>query len=118
MDMTIQQLLERNLFEVFGERDAARRRASIEAIFAPAATFDDPEASHAGWDAIDRAAAALQAATPGFVFTAVGAPETAGNAGRIRWAYGAPGNPSSAAGTDLAIVADGRITAMYTFFDS
>lgn len=117
MDSMIQQLLRRNLFEVFGERDPERRRAAIEAIFAPTATFDDPEGSHAGWGAIDRSAAALQAATPGFVFTLVAEPEVAGDAGRLRWTYGAPGQASSDAGTDIAIVADGRITAMYTFFD-
>jgi hypothetical protein len=39
------------------------------------------------------------------------------NAGRIRWVSGRPGEAPAYAGTDFIIVRDGRIAALYLFFD-
>ncbi|MEP9360971.1 nuclear transport factor 2 family protein [Sphingomonas sp. KR3-1] len=117
MEDVVKQLLLRNLHEVFGERDSARRRAAIQAIYAPDARFADPEGSHVGWDGVEMAAAALQAATPGFVFGALGAAEAVQNAGRLRWAYGPAGEPEKVTGMDVAVVEDGLIRQIYTFVD-
>jgi hypothetical protein len=42
MSDSVENLLVRNLYEVFGERDAARRKAAIETIFDRDAVFLDP----------------------------------------------------------------------------
>jgi hypothetical protein len=40
-----------------------------------------------------------------------------GNAGRVQWVSGWPGEPPAYAGTDFIIARDGRIAALYLFFD-
>jgi hypothetical protein len=40
-----------------------------------------------------------------------------GNAGRIQWVSGRPGEAPAYAGTDFIIARDGRIAALYLFFD-
>jgi hypothetical protein len=44
-------------------------------------------------------------------------PEELGNGGRIQWISGRPGEAPAYAGTDFIIVRDGRIAAVYLFFD-
>jgi hypothetical protein len=39
------------------------------------------------------------------------------NAGRIRWVSGRRGEAPAYAGTDFIIARDGRIAALYLFFD-
>ncbi len=117
MDASITELLTRNLHGVFGERDPARRRAAIEALYAPAAVFADHARGHVGWDGVDEAAAAVQAGTPGFVFSVRGEAQAVGDAGRLRWAYGPAEAPDRVTGTDIALVQHGRITALYVFLD-
>ena len=40
-----------------------------------------------------------------------------GNSGRVRWVSGPPGEAPAYAGTDFIIARDGRIAAIYLFFD-
>jgi hypothetical protein len=40
-----------------------------------------------------------------------------GDGGRVRWVSGSPGKPPAYAGTDFAIVRNGKIAAVYLFFD-
>ena len=44
-------------------------------------------------------------------------PEELGNGGRIQWVSGRPGEAPDYAGTDFIIARDGRIAALYLFFD-
>jgi hypothetical protein len=44
-------------------------------------------------------------------------PEETGNGGRVRWVAGRPGELPVYAGTDFIIARDGRIAALYLFFD-
>jgi hypothetical protein len=39
------------------------------------------------------------------------------NGGRIQWVSGRPGEPPAYAGTDFIVARDGRIAAVYLFFD-
>jgi hypothetical protein len=39
------------------------------------------------------------------------------DAGRLRWVAGPPGEAPASAGTDFLIARDGRIAALYLFFD-
>ena len=61
MSYGISTLLTRNLQEVFGENDPARRRAAIEEIFTEDCVFYEPKGAHRGRDDIDRAAGAIRA---------------------------------------------------------
>jgi hypothetical protein len=44
-------------------------------------------------------------------------PRKRGNGGRARWVEGRPGEAPALAGTDFIIARDGRIAAIYLFFD-
>jgi ketosteroid isomerase-like protein len=118
MTPSIATLLTRNLHEVFGEDDPGRRRAVIDEIFARDAVFYEPGSVHRGRDAIDRAAGAIRDAQPGLRYSPLRPPEEMHDAaGRIQWVAGRPGEALAHAGTDVILVADGRIAAIYLFFD-
>ena len=118
MSSSISTLLTRNLHHVFGENDPARRRAAIDEIFTEDCVFYEPRGVHRGRDEIDRIAGAIRALHPDFRYTPTAQPEELHNAGRIRWVSGRPGEPPAYAGTDFIIARDGRIAALYLFFDS
>jgi hypothetical protein len=57
MYYSISTLLTRNLHDVFGENDSARRRAAIDEIFTEDCVFYDPKGGvYRGRDEIDRIA--------------------------------------------------------------
>ncbi len=116
MPFSISTLLIRNLRDVFGENDPARRRAAIDEIWTE--EFYDPKSGvHRGRDEIDRVAGAIKATHPDFQYQPIAEPEELGNGGRVQWVSGRPGEPPAYAGTDFIIVRDGRIAALYLFFD-
>jgi hypothetical protein len=114
---TIENLLLRNLHEVFGERDRARRRAAIEAIFDRDCVFSDPGGRHVGHRGLEAAVAALQAQFPDHVFSQIGGIDALQDSGRLAWAFGPPQEPRRITGLDVAVVNAGRISALYTFLD-
>jgi hypothetical protein len=97
MSFSVSTLLTRNLHDVFGENDPARRRAAIDEIF----TED----------------CVLRAMHPDFRYQPIAEPEELGNAGRVKWVEGRSSEPPAVAGTDFIIARDGRIAAVYLFFD-
>jgi hypothetical protein len=118
MSYSISTLLSRNLDDVFGENDPARRRAAIDEIFTEDCVFYDPSGHvYRGRDEIDRVAGAIKATHPDFRYLPIAAPEELGNAGRVRWVSGRAGEAPAYAGTDFIIARDGRIAAVYLFFD-
>ena len=117
MCFTISTLLIRNLHDVFGESDPARRRAAIDEIFTEDCVFYEPNGVHRGRDEIDRVAGAIKASHPDFQYQPIAEPEVTGNGGRIRWVSGRPGEAPEYAGTDFIIAKEGRIAALYLFFD-
>ncbi|HTU25248.1 MAG TPA: nuclear transport factor 2 family protein [Pirellulales bacterium] len=111
-------LLTRNLRDVFGENDGARRRVAIDEIFTEDAVFFDPgSGAHRGRGEIDRVAGAIRATHPDLQYRPIAEPEELGDGGRIRWVAGRPGEAPAYAGTDFIVVRDGRIAAVYLFFD-
>jgi hypothetical protein len=66
MSYSISTLLTRNLHDVFGESDPARRRAAIDEIFTEDCVFYKPSGIRRGRDEIDRVAGAIKATHPGF----------------------------------------------------
>ena len=118
MSHSISALLTRNLHDVFGENDPARRRAAIDEIYSEDGVFYDPTSGvYRGRDEIDRIAGAIRATHPDFQYQPIAAPEEVGNGGRVQWVSGRPGEAPAYAGTDFVITRDGQIAAVYLFFD-
>jgi hypothetical protein len=115
---SISTLLIRNLHDVFGEGDPARRRTAIDEMFTEDCVFYEPNGGvYRGRDAIDRVAGEVKATHPDFRYEPIADPEELGNGGRIRWVEGRPGEAPATAGTDFIIAQDGRIAAVYLFLD-
>ena len=118
MSDSISTLLTRNLHDVFGENDPARRRAAIDEVFTEDCVFYDPSTRiYRGRDEIDRVAGAIRATHPDFRYQPIAEPEELGNGGRVKWIAGPPGEAPVYAGTDFIIARDSRIAALYLFFD-
>jgi hypothetical protein len=62
-------------------------------------------------------AGAIKAAHLDFKYQPLAPPEELGDGGRVRWVSGRPGEPPDYAGTDFIIARDGKIAAVYLFFD-
>src|SRR5260370_18915167 len=89
---SISTLLTRNLLDVFGENDPARRRAAIDEIYTEDGVFYDPTSgAHRGRDEIDRVAAAIRATHPDFRYQPIAQPEELGDGGRIPVDLARPG---------------------------
>ena len=117
MSDNIENLLVRNLHEVFGERDPVQRTTAIEAIFDRDGVFSDPRGRHVGHRELDDAVVALQAQFPDHVFSQVGSVDALQDSGRLAWAFGPRHEPRRITGLDVAVVSAGRISALYTFLD-
>jgi hypothetical protein len=60
---------------------------------------------------------AIKATHPDFQYQPIAEPEELGNVGRIHWVSGRPGEAPAYAGTDFIIAREGRLAAVYLFFD-
>jgi hypothetical protein len=114
---SISNLLTRNLDDVFGENDPVRRRAAIEEVFHEDAVFHEPGGVHRGRDEIDRVAGVIKSDHPDFRYQPLAPPEELADGGRVRWVSGVPGEAPAYAGTDFIIARNGKIAAIYLFFD-
>jgi hypothetical protein len=104
MSYSISTLLSRNLHDVFGENDPARRRTAIDELWTEDGVFYDPKTgAHRGRDEIDRVAGVIKATHPDFQYQPIAEPEELGNAGRVQWVSGRPGEAPAYAGTDFII---------------
>jgi len=112
------ELLHRNLQEVFGEGDAAKRRAAIQELYTDDCILYVPPGVFVGHDALDRFAGDLRATHPHFAYTPQGEPQALHNAGRLAWGSGPRGQKPDYTGEDVIIVRDGKIAALYVFLDS
>ena len=118
MSYSISTLLTRNLHEVFGEIEPARRRSAIDELWTEDGVFYDPSKGvYRGRDAIDRVAGAIKATHPDFRYQPIAEPEEVGDGGRLQWVSGPPGEAPAYAGTDFIVARDGRIAALYLIFD-
>ena len=113
---TVTDLLAANLHEVFGNRDAAARRATIDHVYTEDVVFTDPEGTTTGRDALaDKAAALLADAPADFEFTEDGLRYAGPDTGALAWAFGPPGAPA-VRGIDVITAREGRIAAVVTMF--
>lgn len=117
MDDRIHELLYRNLQEVFGEGDDARRRAAIDALYTEDCTVHVPPGVFVGRDALNGFAGALRATHPHFVYTPHGEPQVLHDAARLQWGSGPRGGQPDYTGEDVIVVRDRKIAALYVFLD-
>src|SRR5258706_13538330 len=76
MSYSISTLLTRNLHDVFGENDPARRRAAIDEIYTDECVFYDPSKGvYRCRDEIDRVAGAIRATHPDFRYQPIAKPD-------------------------------------------
>ena len=112
----IATLMKRNLHEVFGERDAKKRREAIAHLWTEDGVFIDHSGKASGHDELDRAVAVLHERMPGYVFNELGPVDLLPDSGRLAWSYGRPGQ-EPVKGIDVVLVRDGRISVLLTFLD-
>jgi hypothetical protein len=117
MSDTLGPLLERNLREVFGQRDSARRAAVIAELYTADCTFSEAEEQVTGREALNARVGSILKDAPGFVFRAVGPAQVNHDLGRLRWEFGPAGAPPVVTGTDIAVFGQKKIRALYTFLD-
>ena len=118
MSDRIHDLLNRNLQEVFGEGDAARRRAVIDDLYTDDCVLEAAPGVFIGHDALDKFAGDLRAAHPHFAYTPHGEPQALHNAGRLALGSGPRGEKLDYTGLDVIIVRGDEIAALYVFLDS
>src|SRR5216684_7133693 len=117
MSDTLDDLMEKNLIEVFGQRDSARRAAAIAEIYTANCTFFEAGERIVGRDALNAKIERILQEAPGFVFRAKGPAEVNHDLGRLQWHLGPAGAPPVVTGMDIAMFEHGRIRALYTFLD-
>lgn len=117
MPDVIETLLKRNLHEVFGERDAKKRREAIAELWTEDCVFIDHDGKRQGRDELDRTVAALHQRFPHHVLNELRPVDVLHHeSGRLAWSYGRPGQ-EPIKGVDVALARDGRISLMLTFLD-
>lgn len=114
----VRTLLKRNLAEVFGEGDPARRRKAIGEIYAEDAVVYAPPGVIVGHDALDKFAGDLRATHPHYVYTPSGEPQVLHDSARVAWGSGLKGEPPAYTGEDVIVVRDGKISALYVYLNS
>jgi ketosteroid isomerase-like protein len=114
---SVPDLLAANLHDVFGNRDAAARRAAIERTYTDDVVFTDPEGTVTGRDALEAKAAGLLETLPAtFAFAEEGRRYAGPDTGALAWTLGPEGADPAARGIDIITVRDGRIATLVTIF--
>jgi SnoaL-like protein len=117
MSDTLGPLMERNLLEVFGQRDSARRVAVIAELYTTDCTFFEAEERVTGREALNAKVGSILKDAPGFVFRAAGPAQVNHDLGRLRWEFGPEGTAPVVTGMDIAVFERGGIQSLYTFVD-
>ncbi len=111
----IETLMLANLLEVFNERDEAPRRAAIERTYAPNVRWTDAEGVSTGRNALEAKCVALQQQLGDLQFAAAGPVHRLPNFGYLAWNLIDPTTGQAGmSGFDVAVIADGAITDLYT----
>lgn len=103
--------------EAWNERDGARRRALIAALWTADASFRDPIAAGEGLSGIDQVIEGVQNRFPEFRFRQIGAADGFGDYVRLSWGLGPDSGDAPIKGTDFGLVEQGRLKDVTGFFD-
>ena len=102
----------------WNERDPARRRALVAALWAEGATYRDPMMAAEGHDAIAALIEGVQARFPAFRFAPAGRADGFAEVVRFAWTLGPERGEAPIAGTDIALLdVEGRLRAVTGFLD-
>src|ERR1700677_2298667 len=107
--------MERNVLEVFGERNSERRKLAISELYMENCTFSDFDSDDqtVGRDALNSKVDQLLAGAPGFVFRLAAPALVIRDLGRVRWHFGPAGAEPVVSGMDVVVFELGRISALY-----
>lgn len=117
MSTTLGQLMERNVLEVFGERDSERRKSVINELYTENCTFFESDDQIVGRDGLNAKVEQILKQAPGFVFRLAGRAEVNHDLGRARWHFGPNGAAPVVTGMDVAIFKQERICSLYAFLE-
>jgi hypothetical protein len=109
--------MERNVLDVFGERDSARRKLVIDELYTENCSFFEADDQIMGRDALNAKVGQILEEAPGFVFRLAGPAEVNHDHGRVRWHFGPNGAAPVVTGMDVAVFKQGRISSLYAFLD-
>ncbi len=118
MSNSISTLLIRNLRDVFGENVRSGDAQRSTRLYTEDVVFYDP--ARVSTVAATRSIASQPLSRRlilTFSYQLIAEPEEVGDGGRVPWVSGRPGDAPAYAGTDFIIARDGRIAAIYLFFD-
>lgn len=118
MSETIETLLRRNLFEVFGERDEKKRREALAEIWHADGVLINSDGRQVGRVEISHAIEKLLAKFPDFVFSQRIPPEGFHGVGRIGWGFGPSAGSPVVIGIDVAEATAGKLRLLFAFIDS
>jgi coproporphyrinogen III oxidase len=111
-------ILERNLLEIFNERDETKRLAVIRALYTEHAIFFETDAAFQGLEQINRRVTeVLQTLPREAQFRVVDKPSKNHDVARLSWTLGAENGPTMASGMDVAVLEGERIAKLYLFID-
>jgi hypothetical protein len=117
VNTTLGQLMERNVLEVFGERDSRCRKSVIGELYTEDCTFCEADDQVIGRNALNAKVGHILEEAPGFVFRLAGQAEVNHDHGRLRWHFGPNGAVPVVTGMDVAVFKQGRICSLYAFLD-
>ena len=115
--ITLSSLLERNLTEVFNQRNGTKRLAALRAVWALNGILWSAEGTYVGLREVGKAAADLLRRFPEFQFTPVGVVDEIPEAARMRLSFGVSGSSPALTGLDVVTARDGKIVQLYRFLD-
>ena len=118
MRTTLGQLMERNVLEVFGERDSERRKSVINELYAENCTFFEAHDQTVGRDALNaKVEQLLKEASRTHCSSGRPGGGESHDLGRARWHFGPNGVAPVVTGMDVAVFKEGRICSLYAFLD-
>jgi hypothetical protein len=117
VNTTLGQLMERNVLEVFGERDPGRRKSVINELHTENCTFFEADDQIVGRDALNAKVEQILKEAPGFAFRLAGPASVNHDVGRARWHFGPNGAVPVVTGMDVAVFKEERICSLYAFLD-
>lgn len=115
------KLLEDSLLVIWNDRDADRRLAAMERVYATDMAFYESNDGEAitGYQAINDLITVLQAQwAPEFRFELSRPAQVNHQVQHISWTLGIPGQPPVATGMDVAIIENSKIKSLHLFLDA
>ncbi|RZJ73038.1 nuclear transport factor 2 family protein [Flavobacterium sp.] len=118
MENEIAELVEKNLRQVWAQRDASERIKIIESLYSADAKLFEEGHQTSGYEAINDAVTnVLQNFPQEFTFFLLRPIAVNGNMAKTSWGIGSDLQAPVATGIDITLVEDGKIKALYVFLD-